>query len=710
MGEMIQNAEDAGATQMDIILDMNDYCNLLTRELQKNYPAKFSTLLGPSMTFINNKPMTEKDIKNIQSVGDSDKMNDTSSVGRFGHGFNSSFNVTDIPSLVTGDNFYFFDVHQNHFDRASYINSNRKGKKFAFNSGLVDPLMLQPYKAYSEFGLDLSMPFNQTMFRLPLRKVVDPKHSFSDWTMSNLKDEACHETLFKQFIDKEESCMIFLSNIKTINFYRMVDGNTTLVRSIKRKDQPEQKTIKMILKDLEQDPSRKPEEVIELRKFSIEPEGTTVQWLVGRQVGGPTASQFFKKSLDENNSGKQVKRLPLGGAAIPIGREDAHLVAGQVFSTLPTTIKTGLPVHIDGYLEMHSSRKYIEHSDGEPNPSNGAIWNAVLYDEIIAPMMVKLMIRARISYPGDKMIKLYDHVPDLSKCHKPFTRIVETYFQLAIYQPLCVKLHSTSWAKSTPSSLLCITENNIAQAELDIAKKLSKYGAEVLLVPKKMRPKIHGQDFNIFSVRELLNKVPVTTVEDALMLFDYLYPLFQINPDYLLDLNLLAMYGGTLTKFARAKKGTTIYYLYTEMAYTIYPEPTAYVHPEISLKLEELLEQHNNRAKTFNFQSVNEVTILYRHVLKKLNGRSHDYVMSKLNHLLQVFFVCDDGEVGLSNEDKAGLTKLEIIPVGTPDRFTLRPITDFHDHTNEELARFDILFPPDHENTRVEHLLEGYGS
>lgn len=63
------------------------------------------------MVVYNDAVFTEEDWRRIQSTGNSGKALDASKTGRFGLGFNSVYNVTDWPGVLTRDRLEFFDPH-----------------------------------------------------------------------------------------------------------------------------------------------------------------------------------------------------------------------------------------------------------------------------------------------------------------------------------------------------------------------------------------------------------------------------------------------------------------------------------------------------------------------------------------------------------------------------------------------------------------------
>lgn len=81
--ELLQNADDAGATEIEYVLDTKHYNDrpILHDELSEYH--------GPALLARNNSVFTDKDFSSLSSVGDSGKRDDPASTGKFGQGFNS---------------------------------------------------------------------------------------------------------------------------------------------------------------------------------------------------------------------------------------------------------------------------------------------------------------------------------------------------------------------------------------------------------------------------------------------------------------------------------------------------------------------------------------------------------------------------------------------------------------------------------------------
>lgn len=81
--ELLQNADDAKATEIEYVLDTKSYTDgpLLYDALQAYH--------GPALLARNNRVFSDADFRSLSTVGDSRKMEDAAATGKFGLGFNS---------------------------------------------------------------------------------------------------------------------------------------------------------------------------------------------------------------------------------------------------------------------------------------------------------------------------------------------------------------------------------------------------------------------------------------------------------------------------------------------------------------------------------------------------------------------------------------------------------------------------------------------
>jgi len=94
--ELLQNADDACATEFHAVYDMREHGTELLFA-KGDFAKEFQ---GPAFLAWDNVQMQPENIKAIQSVSQSSKTADYGKTGKFGIGFNSVYHVTDLPSFV----------------------------------------------------------------------------------------------------------------------------------------------------------------------------------------------------------------------------------------------------------------------------------------------------------------------------------------------------------------------------------------------------------------------------------------------------------------------------------------------------------------------------------------------------------------------------------------------------------------------------------
>lgn len=81
--ELCQNADDAGATRVEFVLDTKTY------ELNKILHKDLAEYQGPALLAYNDSTFSDTDFDSLSKIGESAKASDLNSTGKFGRGFNS---------------------------------------------------------------------------------------------------------------------------------------------------------------------------------------------------------------------------------------------------------------------------------------------------------------------------------------------------------------------------------------------------------------------------------------------------------------------------------------------------------------------------------------------------------------------------------------------------------------------------------------------
>jgi sacsin len=96
--ELVQNADDAKATEVQFIYDKRTLPH--KRVLQTNA----NEIQGPALCVYNNKYFSEDDLNGICKLGIGSKRDDPAKTGQYGIGFNAVYHLTDCPSFLSDDN------------------------------------------------------------------------------------------------------------------------------------------------------------------------------------------------------------------------------------------------------------------------------------------------------------------------------------------------------------------------------------------------------------------------------------------------------------------------------------------------------------------------------------------------------------------------------------------------------------------------------
>ncbi|KAH8046851.1 hypothetical protein JL720_16255 [Aureococcus anophagefferens] len=135
LNELVQNADDAGASE------------------------------GPALCVSNDAGFTESDWRNLVRVGQGSKLENFKTTGRFGLGFNSVYHLTDVPQVASGDHALFDPTPTASLARRA----QRPGLRVKFTGGADLPAAFpDQFASWADCGCDLEKPL-EGLFRLPLR-------------------------------------------------------------------------------------------------------------------------------------------------------------------------------------------------------------------------------------------------------------------------------------------------------------------------------------------------------------------------------------------------------------------------------------------------------------------------------------------------------------------------------------------------------------
>ena len=373
--ELLQNADDARATEVKFLIDWRNHSanTLLTEELQ--------VWQGPALIAYNNSVFSDEDFEHICELAAETKQKDPSKTGRFGIGFCSTYQITDVPCFISRRYFTMFDPHTTHLrDRVS---RDEPGMRIDLIENRDDLLVYEdqflPYNHV--FGCEIfHLPdegYHGTLFRFPFR-----------CTKTARKSKICNNIVGREQIDsivtsfKKEAphLLLFLKHVTKVSLSILEEGAkspkemVTIIDVEKSHECIEYGRLELIDSYVKRHNSgvRNVESHCTISTLVHSSNGTKVSnsnWLINSTVDAKPLPTSLK------NSGL----VPFAEVAIQVEKKQSHLIPkplkGYAFCFLPLPIKTGLPFHVNGFFDVNHDRSGITSTDDE---RFGRDWNESL--------------------------------------------------------------------------------------------------------------------------------------------------------------------------------------------------------------------------------------------------------------------------------------------------------------------------------------------
>ncbi|NXS62629.1 SACS protein, partial [Brachypteracias leptosomus] len=178
--ELLQNADDANATECNFLIDMRRNMDIRENLLDPGMAACH----GPALWSFNNSEFSDSDFLNITRLGESLKRSEVDKVGKFGLGFNSVYHITDVPIILSREFMIMFDPNVNHISKHIRDKSN-PGIKINWSKQQKRlrkfPNQFKPF--IGVFGCQLPLTvqspysYKGTLFRLSFRTQQEAKVS-----------------------------------------------------------------------------------------------------------------------------------------------------------------------------------------------------------------------------------------------------------------------------------------------------------------------------------------------------------------------------------------------------------------------------------------------------------------------------------------------------------------------------------------------------
>ena len=392
--EMIQNAEDAGASEIKFVIDWRNHPTqyLLTKEME--------AWQGPALLVYNNAVFSDKDFTNICEIAGASKKIDPTKIGRFGVGFCSVYHITDVPSFVSRDFYTVFDPNVLYVGER--IDPANPGMKIDFVNSETDNLeefkdQFCPFNDLFDCNVLFGKRFNATLFRFPFR---------TEQTAS--KSKICNEgygnervnNIVKKFCDEAKKMLTFLSNLKSISLFEIKSGSQSDMKRLLHVEKHVPSGTDSLIKLF----NKNPQNTVNCmqRDFTIKFNDSDHEdhWMVTSCLG---TDESFEIACSPE--GTQKGLCPLGEIAVKFNPtlSSPCKSEGSLFCFMPVPIKSNFSFLINGYFDISRDRRSLKKDD----TGNLTKWNTALIQDSIAKCFLQMLVNLTARCSVDEFVTVY---------------------------------------------------------------------------------------------------------------------------------------------------------------------------------------------------------------------------------------------------------------------------------------------------------------
>ena len=557
--ELLQNADDAKAETVKFLFDYTSpyKCRSLIR-------PEMEMFQGPSLYVYNDKKFSEKDFKNILDLGGETKKTDSSKIGRFGLGFNTVYNLTDVPSFVSSNYLHILDPH-------CFCNEQGLRIDFTSNQEIMKEYYFDQFSVYNNiFGCDVftEKPFDATLFRFPFRT----SKVNSDIKKTGMFDSSQDiEKLEKSFLDIIELVIYFLQYVQTIEVYerRNLRGEIELISRVSKTYKTRPYTEPFLIHHREhfsklieckREENVSAVEIIEICS-EIRDECIREEYILSYASGTGECIDVIQKFQEL----KQAFVVPVAAVGIPRGqiyqselkkKAKTKPEDYKIFCFLPIPKKSPYNMHVNGYFQLSSYRNELHVTEENTHLTQ---WNCSLVNDALPNALIALLLHVReellpsnsssSSVLSNQLLeKYYSYFPLSVEKDKPWeefhsrtiTKIVST--NAAIFP---CRLHENKWLGFKESSFL--NSPNIGYKFLTFLKKISaKIGVYFIDLPssyitKQFFKELFNKSANNYDLERLceeilfpkIKELKDSSLEDLLLIVSNLLHIYSESDNYL---------------------------------------------------------------------------------------------------------------------------------------------------------------------------------
>ena len=414
--ELLQNADDAGATEMNICYDAR-YHRVKPESLL--FPG-MARCHGPALVAHNNAMFTQDDFKNITKLAGATKEDQALKIGKFGVGFCSVYHMTDIPSFVSNQYLYVFDPTLTYL-KEEIKNPAKPGKKVSFTASFIsNSQQLAPYTGL--FGFKQEHPYKGTIFRFPFRT-----------SPSELSDKIYTADVVRQMSQDIQNCsselLLFLQKINCITVSQINDGQES------------------------------PSVQVTINKTTLN-HGLVCIHKITCSLDENTTTSFWLAATHTQTVLKRIATASVACSLLDLAPScfTSQPTEGEVFCFLPLSMKTGLPIHISSNFAVSNNRTGIWTSDDSSRNIQEVTWNKTLMTTVIPKAYFELLKSVKQMNANKKVKEYMFHslwpLKTSLKVHNPWIRLIEALYHGIETSTLFFSACTGEWLSLTDSRFL----------------------------------------------------------------------------------------------------------------------------------------------------------------------------------------------------------------------------------------------------------------
>lgn len=469
--ELVQNADDAGATIVKFLYDERSNLNAERRLLSQG----LKDCQGPALWVFNDANFTEADFENITKLNGATKEQDFKKIGKFGLGFCSVYNLTDVPSFVSGRNFVIFDPHGQNLEDVPNTNMS-KGLKINLASRELIRRHSDQFRPYERiFECSILDPnkfeFKGTLFRLPLRT---KKQAMASKILQKAYSKDDMFDLIRMIIGKAGNLLLFSQNVKQIEVHHLSEESESLqpqcLFTIEKESflRQNNKFSPLLTNVLTRIPSPIPAnlDILEIHKVTIAqhvynasdvirhslpnvPELSRTTWLISWSSG-------LKRSLKLSRQLVKSKAIPLTAVAVPCLEDKLECPLalskvnrgfydkGHVFCFLPLPVETCLNFHVNGFFDVTSDRRQLFSLTEDDKRTGQKTWN----EELLADSLVRSHLHLLKEFSEQQQKTNFEYIYHSlwpTECSAMFSPFRDMFFKALLHDNLPLFKETNTW-------------------------------------------------------------------------------------------------------------------------------------------------------------------------------------------------------------------------------------------------------------------------